>query len=246
MKRIVSAPRSRTARRMLTGGALMGVLLAAGAVAIGDVSPEAKRRGARSARQSLSLFAEPVLILRTNQIECGIDNEGNVCANVFNSPTAAGGAWPVGSPNAYIYNTGLQIGGIMGAEVEEWANDTVGAYFFDARGNQPSGSGVTNIYNSLDPDDLADWPAEAVIGSASEQEDFFGDQLFDDALVGRNSISQQDTWVQYWDGSPTRITNRQHPMGVLVTQRSLAWNYPAGNESMLYFVYKFEKVTNTE
>ena len=245
MKHIVFAPRSRNARRTLTGGALLGLLLAAGAVAIGDVSPEAKRSGARSARQSLSLFAEPVLILRTNQIECGIDNEGNVCANVFNSPTAAGGAWPVGSPNAYIYNTGLQIGGIMGAEVEEWANDTVGAYFFDARGNQPSGSGVTNIYNSLDPDDLADWPAEAVIGSASEQEDFFGDQLFDDALVGRNSISQQDTWVQYWDGSPTRITNRQHPMGLLVTQRSLAWNYPAGNESMLYFVYTFENVTNT-
>ncbi|MCL7968880.1 MAG: hypothetical protein M8867_04610, partial [marine benthic group bacterium] len=114
MKRNVFAPRSRTARRLLASGALMGLLLAVGAVAIGDVSPEAKRSGASNARESLSLFAEPLLILRTNQIECGIDNQGNVCSNVFNSPTAAGGAWPVGSPNAYIFNTGLQIAGIMG------------------------------------------------------------------------------------------------------------------------------------
>ncbi|MCL7963030.1 MAG: hypothetical protein M8860_09295, partial [marine benthic group bacterium] len=224
MKRNVFAPRSRTARRLLASGALMGLLLAVGAVAIGDVSPEAKRSGASNARESLSLFAEPLLILRTNQIECGIDNQGNVCSNVFNSPTAAGGAWPVGSPNAYIFNTGLQIAGIMGTESADWANDTVGAYFFDARGTQPSGTGLTNIFNSLDPDDVENWPDEAIIDDPD---------LYNDALIGRTSISQQDTWVQYWDGSPTRITNRQHPMGIQVTQRSLAWNYPFGNESML-------------
>ena len=245
MKRNVFAPRSRTARRLLASGALMGLLLAVGAVAIGDVSPEAKRSGASNARESLSLFAEPLLILRTNQIECGIDNQGNVCSNVFNSPTAAGGAWPVGSPNAYIFNTGLQIAGIMGTEFVDWANDTVGAYFFDARGTQPSGTGLTNIFDSLDPDDIENWPDSASIPDLAGQEDLFGDVLFDSALVGRKSISQQDTWVQYWDGSPTRITNRQHPMGIRVTQRSLAWNYPFGNESMLYFIYTFRNVTDT-
>jgi hypothetical protein len=237
MKRNVFAPRSRTARRLLASGALMGLLLAVGAVAIGDVSPEAKRSGASNARESLSLFAEPLLILRTNQIECGIDNQGNVCSNVFNSPTAAGGAWPVGSPNAYIFNTGLQIAGIMGTESADWANDTVGAYFFDARGTQPSGTGLTNIFDSLDPDDVENWPDEAIISDPD---------LYNDALIGRTSISQQDTWVKYWDGSPTRITNRQHPMGIEVTQRSLAWNYPFGNESMLYFIYSFKNVTDTE
>ncbi|MFO7588510.1 MAG: hypothetical protein R6X22_10600, partial [Gemmatimonadota bacterium] len=177
--------------------------------------------------------------LRANQIECGIDSEGNVCANVFNSPTAAGGAWPVGTPNAYIFNTGLQIAGIMGPDGGPWANDTVGAYFFDARGTQPSGSALTDIYSSLDPDDVANWPDEpgrdAYIRDAS---------LYNDALLGRVSVSQQDTWVQYWDADPTRITNRQHPMGIKVTQRSLAWNYPAGNESILYFIYDFENATN--
>jgi hypothetical protein len=51
--------------------------------------------------------------------------------------------------------------------------------------------------------------------------------------------------VQYWDGDPTRITDRQHPMGLLITQRSLAWNYPLGNEAVLYFIYEIRNVTNT-
>jgi hypothetical protein len=245
MKHIVSAPRSRTARRLLAGGALMGLLLAAGAVAIGDVSPEAKRDGARNSRQSLSLFTTPILTLRTNQIECGIDNRGNVCSNVFNSPTAAGGAWPVGSPNAYIYNTGLQIAGIMGEDAGPWANDTVGAYFMDARGYQPAAEGLTEIYNSLDPDDVANWPAEAVIPDEAGQEDLFGAVLFDTILIGRPSISQQDTWMEFWDGNPNEgLAYRAHPMGIKVTQRGLAWNYPSGNESVLYFILTFENVTN--
>jgi len=244
MKHIVSAPRSRTARRLLAGGALMGLLLAAGAVAIGDVSPEAKRDGARNSRQSLSLFTTPIITLRTNQIECGIDNRGNVCSNVFNSPTAAGGAWPVGSPNAYIFNTGLQIAGIMGEDAGPWANDTVGAYFMDARGYQSGAEGLTEIYDSLDPDDLANWPTEAVIPDSVGQEELFGAVLFDTILIGRSSISQQDTWMQFWDGNPNEgLAYRAHPMGIKVTQRGLAWNYPSGNESVLYFVLTFENVT---
>ncbi|MDT8435841.1 MAG: hypothetical protein RRA92_03705 [Gemmatimonadota bacterium] len=233
----MSEPRSRAGRRLLAGGAVLGLLLAAGAVAIGDVSPEAKRAGASSARQSVSLFATPALILRTNQIECGIDNAGNVCSNVFNSPTAAGGAWPVGTPNAYIFNTGLQIAGIMAAGAGPWANDTVGAYFFDARGTQPSGAPLTNIFDSRNPEDVANWPADAIVSDPD---------LFNDALLGRVSVSQQDTWVRYWDGDPTRITNRQHPMGIEVTQRSLAWNFPFGNEAVLYFLYTFRNATGDQ
>ncbi|MFW6088933.1 MAG: hypothetical protein ACODAB_04210, partial [Gemmatimonadota bacterium] len=53
------------------------------------------------------------------------------------------------------------------------------------------------------------------------------------------------SWVQYWDGDPARISGRQHPMGLTVTQRSLAWNFPAGNESLIYFLYNFENVTQS-
>ncbi len=258
MKRIVSAPRSQTARRLLAGGALMGVLLAAGAAAIGDVSPEAKRSGA-SASRSLSLFAGPKLKLSANAWECGLDSEGNVCTDIFNSPTGAGGNWPIGTPNAYIFNTGMQVGGISADGNYDWANDTLGAFFFDASGTHPSGAAVTNIYNSLDPADLcgdADGDGyDDCWGQADYDpgksfptlDDLYitNADLFQENLLGRANISQQDSWVQYWDGDPTRITDRQHPMGLLVTQRSLAWNYPLGNESVLYFIYEIRNVTNT-
>lgn len=258
MKHIVFAPRSRTARRLLAGGALMGVLLAAGAAAVGDVSPEAKRSGATASR-SLSLFAGPNLRLSANQWECGLANFGDVCANVFNSPTGAGGTWPIGTPNAYIFNTGMQVGGISADGSYAWANDTLGAFFFDASGTHPSGSAITNIYNSLDPADLcgdadgdgyddcwgmADYDPGASFPTLDDLYVTNAD-LYEENLLGRANISQQDSWVQYWDGDPTRITDRQHPMGLLVTQRSLAWNYPLGNESVLYFIFEIRNVTHT-
>ena len=279
MKRIVSAPGSRTARRLLASGALLGVLLAAGAAAIGDVSPEAKRsRGATSG--SFSLFASPTLKLDANQWDCGLNSVGEVCTDVFNSPTGGGGFWPGGTANAYIFNTGMQVVGISADGDYEWANDTLGAFFFDATGNRRSGDAWTNIYNSLDPTDLcgptekrtifiADPDPEALPGSTVPleidydpcwgQADFDANQAFptledlyitsadvyQENLLGRASVSQQDSWVQYWDGNPAFIEQRQHPMGILITQRSLAWNYPLGNESIIYFIYSIQNVTDT-
>ncbi|MEJ2547196.1 MAG: hypothetical protein P8125_05195, partial [Gemmatimonadota bacterium] len=234
MKRIVSEPQSRAARRLLTGGGLLGLLLVAGAVAIGDVDSEAKRAGV--SRQSLSLFSSSSLTLRGNQVQCGLRSNGDVCTNVTNSPTAAGGAWPAGTPNAYIFNTGLQIAGIMDENAGQWANDTVGAYFFDARGTEKSAEQVTEIYNSLDPDDALNWPADAIVQDTA---------IFDNTLLGRVAASQQDSWVRYWDGNSQLSGTRTHPMGILVTQRSLAWNYPSGNESILYFIYNFKNVTDS-
>jgi hypothetical protein len=224
----------RRGRRLVWGGAITGLMLAAGTTAIGDVSPEAKRL-ANQDRASLSLFSGPTAVLQGNQIQCGIVNTGDVCSNVFNSPTGGGGFWPTGSQNQYIFNTGLQIAGIMDAAGGPWANDTVGAYFFDARGTQQHGTALTDVFNSLDLDDLANWPAEGFVLDAD---------LFQPVLVGRATASQQDSWVQYWDGDPARNAARAHPMGIKVTQRSLAWNYPAGNESLIYFIYNFQNVTD--
>ncbi|MCK5447772.1 MAG: hypothetical protein KAJ43_06480, partial [Gemmatimonadetes bacterium] len=226
----------RNGRRLVWGGALTGLLLAAGTTVIGDVSPEAKR--ARGQNDSFSLFAGPTAVLTGNQLQCGLNNNGQICTDVFDSPTGGGGFWPVGSPNAYIFNTGLQIAGIIQEDGGPWANDTTAAFFFDPKGTTQHGTAVTNIFDSLNPDDLANWPDEAKIE--------VGDPLFQPVLWGRNAASQQDSWVKYWDGDPARISGRIHPLGVEVTQRSLAWNYPAGNESLIYFIYKFANVTDTE
>jgi hypothetical protein len=94
---------------------------------------------------------------------------------------------------------------------------------------------LTDVFDSLNPDDLANWPAEAFVQDAD---------LFQPVLVGRATASQQDSWVQYWDGDPVANAARAHPMGIKVTQRSLAWNFPAGNESLIYFIYNFQNVTD--
>ncbi|MFQ5529892.1 MAG: hypothetical protein ACE5FP_06020, partial [Gemmatimonadota bacterium] len=211
-----------------------GLLLAAGTTAIGDVHPDAKRL-ADQRRESFSLFAGPTAVLQGNQLQCGLTNDGNgTCTDVFNSPTGGGGFWPTGSPNQYIFNTGIQFAAIHGPDAGPWASDTVGAFFFDASGRNPSGTAVTNIFDSLNPDDVENWPAEAFVDDPD---------IFQDVLVGRKTASQQDSWMQYWDGDPSKIRGRQHPMGVTVTSRSLAWNFPAGNESLIYFIFAVRNST---
>jgi hypothetical protein len=230
MKRTRFVAIDRSFRSAVWGGALVALLLAAGSTVFADVEPEHRNRN----RSDFGLFSGPTAVLDANQWQCGIDNRGQVCTDVFGSPTAGGGNWPVGTPNAYIFNTGLQIAGIMGDDGGPWAQDTVGGYFFDATGGQRQGSPLGEIYSSLDPEDAADWPADAVVNDPD---------LFNEVLLGRDFASQQDSWVQYWEGDPVNLQNRKHPMGIAVTQRSLAWNYPAGNESVIYFIYTFRNAT---
>lgn len=78
----------RSGRRLVWGGALTGLLLAAGTTAIGDVSPEAKRAGGQN--DSFSLFAGPTAVLTGNQLQCGLNNQGYICTDVFDSPTGGG------------------------------------------------------------------------------------------------------------------------------------------------------------
>ena len=38
----------------------------------------------------------------------------------------------------------------------------------------------------------------------------------------------------------------KHPLGILVEQRGLGWNFPVGNEDIIYFVYTFYNVTASD
>lgn len=217
------------------------VVAVAGVLALGALNSASaqtsmeKYRALRAAQSPFNLGASANQVLQANLIQCGLDNTGNVCTNIFNSPTGGGGYWPAGTTNQYIFNSGTQIAGINGKDAGPWAGDTTGAYFFDARGTQAQGTQLTQIYSSLDPNDIANWPAGALISDTS---------LFNAALIGQKSISDQDTWVQYWDGDPSKIASKKHPMGIQVTQRSLAFNAPAGAENMLFFIYQLKNVTN--
>ena len=210
-------------------------VLAVGPFSLASAQSTQQKWQAKKATSPFNLNAGPNALLQGNLVQCGINNQGDVCTNVFDSPTGGGGFWPSGTTNQYIFNSGLQIAGINSAAAGPWANDTVGAYFFDARGTQAHGVALTDVYNSLDPNDLANWPEGGFITDTS---------IYNAALIGSKVISDQDSYVEYWDGDPNRLSGRTHPMGIKVQQRSLAFNAPAGAEHTIFFIYRFTNVTN--
>src|SRR5688500_12147367 len=96
------------------------------------------------------------LVLSGNDFQCILDNEAGTCHAA--SPTDPGGVWPKGSPNAYMFNSGLMIASTIGENGGPWAGDSVGNLFFNASGGTIAAT-ITNVWNSLNPVDIASWPA---------------------------------------------------------------------------------------
>ncbi len=236
--------RSGRPLRLAVFGGLIAMLVLPAFVAGQSVAD--KYRAQRAKASQFNLTSSPTTVLQVNKFQCGLRNQGDTCSDVFNSPTGGGGFWPTGTPNQYMFNSGLQVVGIIPRSANfAWAGDTVGAFFMDASGLRAHGTPVTEIYNSLDAGDLANWPDKGAFADFPEATAWVTDtNLFNDVLIGRKAASQQDSWVMYWDGDPGPSGGRDHPMGILVEQRTLAWNYPAGNEAIIYFIYKFTNVTN--
>lgn len=209
--------------------ALVAVLLApspAGAVP----EPGAKGRGFR-------LFARALGAITVNRVYCGLNSAGEVCVDSLGSSTIGGGYWPKGTADQYIFNSGLQLAGIISGG--PWDGDTTGAFFFDPKGTTVHGNEVTPIYNSQNPADAAAWPDEARVPSTGPSSDFY-----DNLLKGRVAASQGDIWYLTWEGDPGLNAGRPHPLGIMAEVRGFGWNYPRGNEDILYFVYTFYNVTS--
>jgi hypothetical protein len=214
-----------------------GAWLALLGTVVGVLPADATRAAGRPRRpRALRLFATAGLLLDANRVQCGITSAGEVCVSFTGSPVGGGGFWPKGTVDQYIFNSGLQIAAVVerGIPGFAWSGDTVGTFIFDPRDDQVSGEPLTNIYNSLDPDDRAAWPAGAVVRDAA---------IYHPVLLGRSQVSEQDSWVRYWEGNPALLGGRTHPAGILVEQRSLAWNFPSGNEDIVYFTFTFYNVT---
>jgi hypothetical protein len=207
------------------------------------VTPRADARpvrpGPQASRRGFDLFqGAKTVLMNVNRIECNLIDRGKVCNNPLGGGSLEDGIWPKGSADNYIYNGGLQLGAIVtSATPFTWVGDTVGVYFMDPRGNQEMGEGLTNIFTSSNKDDLDNWPDDAIIRDAS---------LYDASLIDRQFISQQDAWVRYWDGNASLGSGRKHPMGVMVEQRALAWNFPSGNEDVLYVLFRFVNITASD
>lgn len=217
-----------------TRAAATGLALALGILSL-VVAPAAAKPSDAVRRRAFSLFAIPIDILQVNNIFCPVSNRGKVCVNQNDNPLLEGGFWPRGTPDSYIYNSGLQIGGVIqNSPFTGGTADTIGVYFMDPRGSQAEGEGLTNVFNSANTSDQAAWPNGAVARDPS---------LYNPVLLGKKFVSQQDLWVRVWDGNPANTIGGSHPLGIVVDERGMAWNYPTGNEDIIYFIYTVYNVS---
>jgi hypothetical protein len=221
-------------------GALIGGLLALALVAVlPGVASAVPEAGAQP--RGFRLFARSLGAITVNRVYCGLATTGEVCVDSNNSSTIGGGFWPKGTADQYVFNSGLQIAGIVDpASVgNPWAGDTTGGFFFDPKGTTQHGLQVEPIYNSQNPEDLNAWPEAAFVPQGDAVAD-----LYFPLLQGRKIASQGDVWWVSWEGNPAQAAGRSHPLGIAVEQRGMGWNYPTGNEDILYFTYTFYNVTS--
>ena len=142
------------------GVILAGLLALALAAALPTLAVAKPEPGAKKAK-GFRLFARPLGAMTINNVYCGLSSDGQVCVDSTNSSTIGGGYWPKGTADQYIFNSGLQLAGVIGADGGPWAGDTTGAFFFDPKGTTQHGTQVEPIYNTSDPDDFANLPRPA-------------------------------------------------------------------------------------
>jgi hypothetical protein len=225
-------------KRGLIGGLMFAL---AAAVALPSVAHAGPDKAAASQANRYRLFAGNLGAITINRIYYGLNSRGEVGVDSLNSSTIGGGFWPKGTGNQYMFNSGLQVAGIIqGTKPNNpWAGDTTGGMFFDASGLRQHGTSVTELYNATNPVDVANWPQAAYVpqGDASEE-------LFDPLLRGRVSASQGDVWWISSEADPGLNAARPHPLGVVAEYRVMGWNFPSGNEDLIYLIITFYNITS--
>ncbi len=227
--------------RIAAAAGLVVSLMVAGAA-----GAAAKPEPGAQARRGFRLFARSLGAMTVNRTYCGLDATGQICVDSLGSSTIGGGFWPKGTADQYVFNSGLQVAGTIGTDGGPWAGDTTGAFFFDPKGTTLHGEQVTPIYNTQNPDDAAFIAAGTDNAAMAARIPNADDTrlIFNPLLQGRDKGSQGDVWWLSWDGNPGLVAGRPHPLGVVVEQRGLGWNYPSGNQDILYFIYTFYNITS--
>jgi hypothetical protein len=221
------------------------VVLAAAAVwlsLVPDALPaQATEGGAGKPARRWTLASVSGALLEGNRVACGIRAEGQVCVNHNAATVLGGGFWPGGTANNYVFNSGPQIAGIIGPDGGPWAGDTTGAFFFDTKGTTEHGVEVEGIHNSRNPEDVAAWPARARIPQSGGMAEFFAPQL-----RGRLAASEQDFWWVMTETDPSADAGRDHPLGVVVEARAMAFGAPAGADDAVFVLYTFYNATSLD
>ncbi len=219
----------------LTHGLRCALLVALGVIVTAPAATGVPVPGA-ARRRAYALFAGFLGRMNVNRWDCGLDATGHVCVDPNGSTTVGGGFWPGGTPDQYVFGSGVQIAGVVDpASGFAWAGDTTAAFFEDPSGSHENGEQLSLIWQSNDASDLGNWPRDAYVPNDTS--------LYAPVLIGTKAASQADAWARYWDGNPTKNAGRPHPLGVLVDQRGLAWNFPSGNEDITYWIFTVTNIT---
>ncbi len=222
-------------QRFLTRAVLAALALGATVTSVALAKPSKPGRPG-----GFRMFANAINVFTVNRVQCRIFSDGSICAT--GSSTVGGGIWPRGSANQYVFGSGINIAGIIepgDRAVNGFAGDTAGGFFNNTAGTS-NGVPVRDIFSSNDPADAAAWPDEARVpeGDATAE-------LFDPSLQGNIAASQGDLWFVSWEGDPANLASRSHPLGVLVETRAMGWNFPVGNQDIIYIIYTFYNITST-
>lgn len=190
---------------------------------------------------TFKLMARAISFININRVYMGINNIGNIGVDTSGSGQTQGGYWPRGTPDNYVFNSGLQVAGIIQGDraTNPWAGDTAGGWFFDGAGGRQQTEGLTPVYSSTNPDDAANWPADAYVPQGDDVAD-----LYAPALQGLVAASQDDVHFLAWEGNPKFSSARVHPLGILIDWRVMAWNYPAGAQDIVFLVATVYNVTS--
>ncbi|MGH7735198.1 MAG: hypothetical protein ACREOE_16300, partial [Gemmatimonadales bacterium] len=156
---------------------------------------------------SFRLFGRSLGAATVNRVYCGLLSAGKICADSTNSSTIPGGFWPKGTGNQYVFNSGMQFGGVINSPGQPLDGDTTGAFFFDARGDLSHGQEVQPIFNYQNTSDAASWPDAAKVPLNDR-----GANTFFPLLQGKDEASQGDIWFLTWDGDPAFSAGRKHPL----------------------------------
>src|SRR2546426_11205554 len=79
--------------------------------ATGATSVVAAKPVKPSRPRAMNLFSSAGYLFEVNRQQCGLLNTGVVCAAFAGSPVGGGGFWPKGTPDQYIFWSGLQMAG---------------------------------------------------------------------------------------------------------------------------------------
>jgi hypothetical protein len=194
-------------------------------------------------KSSYKLFSRLISYINVNRVYMGVNTLGEIAVDSAGRGTTQGGFWPRGTPDNYVFNSGMQVAGVVAgvkSTANPWGGDTTGGWFFDGQGGRTETESVTPAYQAFNSADAANWPAQAFVPQGDAVANIYAPPL-----QGLISASQGDVEFLSWDGNPKLNTGRLHPLGVMVDYRLLAWNFPAGAQDVVFVIATVYNITSS-